>query len=185
MNSSLHRWCVWTDQKISCSAARVRTSRSCLRRSALKRCSLKGNVTQKHTKEHKRRLSGHTVKYCCLSARVLRWTGNLSEVYSGGGSSSPRDMSRTKRQLTEHKWMNTWLFVSFRSICEMNLEAELFTLQDSNSKLVAALHEANANVEQWKKQLVAYQEETERLRDQVSLHSNSIWRSLYVNFYYS
>ncbi|XP_036072344.1 homer protein homolog 3 isoform X3 [Oryzias melastigma] len=52
------------------------------------------------------------------------------------------------------------------SICEMNLDAELFTLQDSNSKLVAALHEANANVEQWKKQLVAYQEETERLRDQ-------------------
>ncbi|XP_042283865.1 homer protein homolog 3-like isoform X3 [Thunnus albacares] len=54
------------------------------------------------------------------------------------------------------------------SICEMNLEAELFTLQDSNSKLVAALHEANANVEQWKKQLAAYQEETERLRDQVA-----------------
>ncbi|XP_043089400.1 homer protein homolog 3 isoform X1 [Puntigrus tetrazona] len=54
------------------------------------------------------------------------------------------------------------------SICEMNLEAELFTLQDSNAKLVAALHEANANVEQWKKQLVAYQEETDRLRDQVA-----------------
>eukprot|EP00066_Takifugu_rubripes_P025570 XP_011614836.1 PREDICTED: homer protein homolog 3-like [Takifugu rubripes] len=54
------------------------------------------------------------------------------------------------------------------SICEMNLESELFTLQDSNSKLVAALHEANANVEQWKKQLMAYQEETERLRDQVA-----------------
>ncbi|XP_051944504.1 homer protein homolog 3-like isoform X2 [Hippocampus zosterae] len=54
------------------------------------------------------------------------------------------------------------------SICELNLEAELFTLQDSNSKLVAALHEANANVEQWKKQLVAYQEETERLREQVA-----------------
>ncbi|TNM97842.1 hypothetical protein fugu_014088 [Takifugu bimaculatus] len=54
------------------------------------------------------------------------------------------------------------------SICEMNLESELFTLQDSNSKLVAALHEANANVEQWKKQLTAYQEETERLRDQVA-----------------
>ncbi|CAB1317718.1 unnamed protein product, partial [Coregonus sp. 'balchen'] len=52
------------------------------------------------------------------------------------------------------------------SICEMNLEAELFTLQDSNSKLVAALHEANTNVEQWKKQLAAYQEETEKLRDQ-------------------
>lgn len=58
--------------------------------------------------------------------------------------------------------------VSLSSICEMNLESELFTLQDSNSKLVAALHEANTNVEQWKKQLVAYQEETERLRDQVS-----------------
>ncbi|KAG7525077.1 hypothetical protein JOB18_021736 [Solea senegalensis] len=54
------------------------------------------------------------------------------------------------------------------SICEMNLEAELFTLQDSNSKLVAALHEANTNVEQWKKQLAAYQEETERLREQVA-----------------
>lgn len=62
-----------------------------------------------------------------------------------------------------------FVLVSFRSICELNLEAELFTLQDSNSKLVAALHEANANVEQWKKQLAAYQEETERLRDQVSL----------------
>lgn len=49
----------------------------------------------------------------------------------------------------------------------MNLESELFTLQDSNSKLVAALHEANANVEQWKKQLAAYQGETDRLRDQV------------------
>lgn len=63
----------------------------------------------------------------------------------------------------------SFAFLSFRSICEMNLEAELFTLQDSNSKLVAALHEANANVEQLKKQLAAYQEETERLRDQVSL----------------
>ncbi|XP_027006560.1 homer protein homolog 3 isoform X1 [Tachysurus fulvidraco] len=54
------------------------------------------------------------------------------------------------------------------SICEMNLETELFTLQDNNAKLVAALHEANANVEQWKKQLAAYQEETDRLREQVA-----------------
>ncbi|XP_037838046.1 homer protein homolog 3-like [Kryptolebias marmoratus] len=54
------------------------------------------------------------------------------------------------------------------SVCEMNLEAEFFTLQDSNSKLVAALNEANANVEQWKKQLAAYQEETDRLREQVA-----------------
>ncbi|MED6233689.1 Homer protein 3 [Ataeniobius toweri] len=59
------------------------------------------------------------------------------------------------------------------SICEINLEAELFTLQDSNSKLVAALHEANANVEQWKKQLAAYQGETERLREQGIAQSSS------------
>ncbi|XP_041647026.1 homer protein homolog 3-like isoform X2 [Cheilinus undulatus] len=54
------------------------------------------------------------------------------------------------------------------SMCEINLEAELFTLQDSNAKLVAALQEANSSVEQWKKQLAEYQEETDRLREQVA-----------------
>uniref|UniRef100_A0A3Q3NP21 Homer scaffold protein 3b n=1 Tax=Labrus bergylta TaxID=56723 RepID=A0A3Q3NP21_9LABR len=54
------------------------------------------------------------------------------------------------------------------SMCEINLEAELFTLQDSNAKLVAALQEANGSVEQWKKQLAEYQEETDRLKDQVA-----------------
>ncbi|XP_042561046.1 homer protein homolog 3-like isoform X2 [Clupea harengus] len=54
------------------------------------------------------------------------------------------------------------------SICEINMEAELFTLQDSNAKLVAALHEANTSVDQWKQQLAEYQEETERLREQVT-----------------
>ncbi|XP_047443483.1 homer protein homolog 3b isoform X2 [Mugil cephalus] len=54
------------------------------------------------------------------------------------------------------------------SMCEINLEAELFTLQDSNAKLVAALQEANSSVEQWKKQLAEYQEETDHLRDQVA-----------------
>uniref|UniRef100_A0A3Q2YRP5 Homer scaffold protein 3b n=1 Tax=Hippocampus comes TaxID=109280 RepID=A0A3Q2YRP5_HIPCM len=54
------------------------------------------------------------------------------------------------------------------SMCEINLEAELFTLQDSNAKLVAALQEANGSVEQWKQQLAEYQEETDRLREQVS-----------------
>ncbi|KAF3690735.1 Homer protein -like protein 3 [Channa argus] len=54
------------------------------------------------------------------------------------------------------------------SMCEINLEAELFTLQDSNAKLVEALQEANSSVEQWKKQLAEYQEETDRLRDQVA-----------------
>ncbi|XP_029284850.1 homer protein homolog 3-like isoform X2 [Cottoperca gobio] len=54
------------------------------------------------------------------------------------------------------------------SMCEINLEAELFTLQDSNSKLVEALQEANSSVDQWKQQLAEYQEETDRLRDQVA-----------------
>lgn len=54
------------------------------------------------------------------------------------------------------------------SMCEINLEAELFTLQDSNAKLVEALHEANSSVEQWKRQLQEYQEETDRLREQVA-----------------
>ncbi|XP_051929907.1 homer protein homolog 3b isoform X2 [Hippocampus zosterae] len=54
------------------------------------------------------------------------------------------------------------------SMCEINLEAELFTLQDSNAKLVAALQEANGSVGQWKQQLAEYQEETDRLREQVS-----------------
>jgi len=53
-------------------------------------------------------------------------------------------------------------------MCDINLEAELFTLQDSNAKLVEALQEANSSVEQWKKQLAEYQDETDRLRDQVS-----------------
>uniref|UniRef100_A0A8C6YWM5 Homer protein 3 n=1 Tax=Nothoprocta perdicaria TaxID=30464 RepID=A0A8C6YWM5_NOTPE len=51
---------------------------------------------------------------------------------------------------------------------EVQWEAEFFSLQDNNSKLVAALHEANANVDQWKKQLAAYQEETETLRQRVA-----------------
>lgn len=58
--------------------------------------------------------------------------------------------------------------MSPRSVCEVQWEAEFFTLQDNNNKLVAALHEANANVEQWKQQLAAYQEETETLRQRVS-----------------
>lgn len=50
------------------------------------------------------------------------------------------------------------------SVCEVQWEAEFFSLQDNNNKLVAALREANANVEKWKKQLTGYQEEAERLR---------------------
>lgn len=76
-----------------------------------------------------------------------------------------------------------------RSMCEINLEAELFTLQDSNAKLVAALQEANSSVELWKKQLAEYQEETDRLRDQVtsseqhnSSHTESDWMPKLLTF---
>uniref|UniRef100_A0A3B4A4A8 WH1 domain-containing protein n=1 Tax=Periophthalmus magnuspinnatus TaxID=409849 RepID=A0A3B4A4A8_9GOBI len=48
------------------------------------------------------------------------------------------------------------------SMCELNLEAELFTLQDSNAKLVEALHEANSSVEQWKRQLIPQREPLKR-----------------------
>ncbi|KAG9266699.1 hypothetical protein AMEX_G19346 [Astyanax mexicanus] len=53
------------------------------------------------------------------------------------------------------------------SVCEVNMETELLNLQESNAKLVAALHEANSSIDQWKKQLAEYQEETDRLREQV------------------
>ncbi|XP_056374155.1 homer protein homolog 3 isoform X3 [Hyla sarda] len=54
------------------------------------------------------------------------------------------------------------------SVCEVQWEAEFFSLQDNNNKLVAALREANANVEKWKKQLAGYQEEAEKLRQRVT-----------------
>ncbi|KAM9460991.1 homer protein homolog 3b isoform 1-T1 [Clarias gariepinus] len=60
------------------------------------------------------------------------------------------------------------------SICETSMETELFTLRESNSKLVTALREANSSIEQWKSQLTEYQQETHRLRDQVAeLESSS------------
>ncbi|KAL9824231.1 homer protein homolog 3 isoform 1-T1 [Geothlypis trichas] len=54
------------------------------------------------------------------------------------------------------------------SVSEVQWEAEFFSLQDNNSKLVAALHEANASVEQWQKELAAYRDETEALRQRVA-----------------
>nr|XP_056700305.1 homer protein homolog 3 isoform X3 [Euleptes europaea] len=73
-----------------------------------------------------------------------------------------RSQSADMEMTTERERIKKML--SEGSVCEVQWEAEFFTLQDSNNKLVAALHEANANVEQWKKQLAAYQEETEALR---------------------
>ncbi|XP_015274501.1 PREDICTED: homer protein homolog 3-like, partial [Gekko japonicus] len=77
-----------------------------------------------------------------------------------------RSQSADMEMTTERERVKKML--SEGSVCEVQWEAEFFTLQDSNSKLVAALHEANANVEQWKKQLAAYQEETEALRLRVA-----------------
>ncbi|XP_054837685.1 homer protein homolog 3 isoform X3 [Eublepharis macularius] len=77
-----------------------------------------------------------------------------------------RSQSADMEMTTERERIKKML--SEGSVCEVQWEAEFFTLQDSNNKLVAALHEANANVEQWKKQLAAYQEETEALRLRVA-----------------
>ncbi|XP_058019451.1 homer protein homolog 3 isoform X1 [Ahaetulla prasina] len=77
-----------------------------------------------------------------------------------------RSQSADMEMTTERERIKKML--SEGSVCEVQWEAEFFTLQDNNNKLVAALHEANANVEQWKQQLAAYQEETEALRQRVA-----------------
>ncbi|XP_026131627.1 homer protein homolog 3-like isoform X1 [Carassius auratus] len=77
-----------------------------------------------------------------------------------------RSKSADMEESSEKEQMRKML--SEGSICERNPEAELFSLRDSNAKLVAALHEANSSIDQWKKQLAEYQEETVRLREQVA-----------------
>ncbi|XP_057218487.1 homer protein homolog 3b [Triplophysa rosa] len=77
-----------------------------------------------------------------------------------------RSKSADMEQTTEKEQMRKML--SEGSICEINSEAELFSLRESNAKLLAALHEASSSIEQWKKQLAEYQEETDRLREQVA-----------------
>ncbi|XP_058648114.1 homer protein homolog 3b isoform X2 [Onychostoma macrolepis] len=77
-----------------------------------------------------------------------------------------RSKSADMEESTEKEQMRKML--SEGSICERNSEAELFSLRDSNAKLVAALHEANSTIDQWKKQLAEYQEETDHLREQVA-----------------
>ncbi|XP_016299282.1 homer protein homolog 3-like isoform X2 [Sinocyclocheilus anshuiensis] len=77
-----------------------------------------------------------------------------------------RSKSADMEESTEKEQMRKML--SEGSICERNSEVELFSLRDSNAKLVAALHEANSSIDQWKKQLAEYQEETDRLREQVA-----------------
>ncbi|XP_016150844.1 homer protein homolog 3-like [Sinocyclocheilus grahami] len=77
-----------------------------------------------------------------------------------------RSKSADMEESTEKEQIRKML--SEGSICERNSEAELFSLRDSNTKLVAALHEANSSIDQWKKLLAEYQEETDRLREQVA-----------------
>ncbi|XP_070602044.1 homer protein homolog 3 isoform X2 [Erythrolamprus reginae] len=77
-----------------------------------------------------------------------------------------RSQSADMEMTTERERIKKML--SEGSVCEVQWEAEFFSLQDNNNKLVAALHEANVNVEQWKQQLAAYQEETEALRQRVA-----------------
>ncbi|XP_077059045.1 homer protein homolog 3b [Siphateles boraxobius] len=77
-----------------------------------------------------------------------------------------RSKSADMEQCMEKEQMRKML--SEGSICERNSEAELFSLRDSNAKLVAALHEANSSIEHWKTQLAEYQKETDRLREQVA-----------------
>uniref|UniRef100_A0A673JCF7 Homer scaffold protein 3b n=1 Tax=Sinocyclocheilus rhinocerous TaxID=307959 RepID=A0A673JCF7_9TELE len=62
-----------------------------------------------------------------------------------------RSKSADMEESTEKEQMRKML--SEGSICERNSEAELFSLRDSNAKLVAAVHEANSSIDQWKKQL--------------------------------
>uniref|UniRef100_A0A3Q2WUL5 Homer scaffold protein 3 n=1 Tax=Haplochromis burtoni TaxID=8153 RepID=A0A3Q2WUL5_HAPBU len=102
------------------------------------------------------------------AARLAREKSQDKELANTALTIAAPQVSAVLLESMSMKEEQRFVSVTEKSICEMNLEAELFTLQDSNSKLVAALHEANANVEQWKKQLTAYQEETERLRDQVA-----------------
>lgn len=50
-------------------------------------------------------------------------------------------------------------------------ETELQTLKENNARLVDALQESSANVESWKKELTACQEESDTLRKKVT-HSH-------------
>uniref|UniRef100_A0A671V7C8 Homer scaffold protein 3b n=1 Tax=Sparus aurata TaxID=8175 RepID=A0A671V7C8_SPAAU len=100
------------------------------------------------------------VKHCFEFLKLLKYTCESVLSYWDWDNSHLAVISKSQ----QCKWRKTELKKSLH----INLEAELFTLQDSNAKLVAALQEANSSVEQWKKQLAEYQEETDRLRDQVA-----------------
>ncbi|KAK0138377.1 Homer 3 [Merluccius polli] len=84
---------------------------------------------------------------------------------------SPLNMAEYRQTKTPmmHCDVQALLCCVGRSVsCELHMETELFTLQDSNAKLVSALQEAESSGLMWKKQLAEYQEETDRLREQVA-----------------
>ena len=47
-------------------------------------------------------------------------------------------------------------------------EADLQTLRNNNARLTSALQESTANIEEWKKQLAAYKDETLKLKAKVA-----------------
>uniref|UniRef100_A0A671V6V7 Homer scaffold protein 3b n=1 Tax=Sparus aurata TaxID=8175 RepID=A0A671V6V7_SPAAU len=100
------------------------------------------------------------VKHCFEFLKLLKYTCESVLSYWDWDNSHLAVISKSQ---------NICVYLHYSHLSAIiNLEAELFTLQDSNAKLVAALQEANSSVEQWKKQLAEYQEETDRLRDQVA-----------------
>lgn len=55
----------------------------------------------------------------------------------------------------------------FSSTNAKKWEVELQTLKNNNSRLTAALQESTTNVEEWKKQLAAYKEESAKMKKKV------------------
>ena len=49
-------------------------------------------------------------------------------------------------------------------------EVELQTLKNNNARLTTALQESNSNVEEWKKQLAMYKEESAKNKKKVGAH---------------
>lgn len=59
------------------------------------------------------------------------------------------------------------IFKYFSSTNAKKWEVELQTLKNNNSRLTAALQESTTNVEEWKKQLAAYKEESAKMKKKV------------------
>ena len=60
-----------------------------------------------------------------------------------------------------------WLIFTFSSANAKKWEIELQTLKNNNARLTAALQESTANVDEWKRQLAAYKDESSRMKKKV------------------